>query len=529
MRVVVFKTHKGRERTVATMMKPAIRLCAACVAAVCTWPGFGCDGVLGKGVLGGDGRTPGRIVGGAETGWKSWQGVVAVVSDATMCTGTLIDPEVVITAGHCVLYPSQGVDLEAGDLEILGGADVVAAPVHVADVAAIALHPTWSGTLTEGQVDLALLRLTASASQETYPVRGDPAPQPGNAAVIVGYGRGEGDDPMSSGIHRAGETTVLGATPDLLETGGQAGSCSGDSGGPVFTRQGGGWTLSGVDSFRIKDDCTPGGGSYSTNLIGQRSWIDERVEHWTGHGLGAAPGADAGTGCEPAEVLADGGFEAGSPSAAWAEASLNFGTPLTDHQSASNAAHSGSWYAWFGGIKGKLEEASLTQSVTIPVGDATLSFYLAIATNTPSAEDAFEATLDGQRVFRVTSVSHASYYGYTRVEVDVSAFADGASHELVFSGTTPGSQADALTNILLDDVSLKVCERQVPPGEDSGPVGDEDASEAGSDGGIPDAAQGQEQEDSGDCGCSTPGARSSGHGAILFAAWETALRITRWW
>ncbi|QLQ07277.1 MAG: hypothetical protein HZY76_15420 [Anaerolineae bacterium] len=71
-----------------------------------------------------------------------------------------------------------------------------------------------------------------------------------------------------------------------------------------------------------------------------------------------------------ANVVADGGFEAGTPNPFWTEYSLNFGTVLCDAASCGTGAgtsypRTGDWWAWFGGIAA-YEAGSVSQSVTIP-------------------------------------------------------------------------------------------------------------------------------------------------------------------
>ena len=55
---------------------------------------------------------------------------------------------------------------------------------------------------------------------------------------------------------------------------------------------------------------------------------------------------------EMANVVQDGGFEAGTPNPFWTEASTNFGTPLCDEAGCGNGGGTsfpltGSWWAWF--------------------------------------------------------------------------------------------------------------------------------------------------------------------------------------
>lgn len=160
------------------------------------------------------------------------------------------------------------------------------------------------------------------------------------------------------------------------------------------------------------------------------------------------------------QVVTDGGFEGGTPNASWAETSTNFGSPICDLFGCGDGAgtvgpRSGDWWAWFGGIAAAAESASVEQTVTIPSGTATLRFYLWIGASSGNATDNIRALLDGNVVFSATEGDATYTSGYTLVQVDVSAFADGASHLLRIDGTTTGSPD--LSNFSVDDVSIEVC------------------------------------------------------------------------
>jgi len=103
------------------------------------------------------------IVGGTATNYESWQGVIAVFTDSALCSGTLIDPEVVLTAGHCVYLPDEGLNVlsNPGAVDILGGADIFnIGGIEIAGAQAVIKHPDWNGDVSDQDaVDLALIRL----------------------------------------------------------------------------------------------------------------------------------------------------------------------------------------------------------------------------------------------------------------------------------------------------------------------------------------------------------------------------------
>jgi Calx-beta domain len=156
------------------------------------------------------------------------------------------------------------------------------------------------------------------------------------------------------------------------------------------------------------------------------------------------------------DPITDGGFEAGSPSTAWTEASANFGTPLCSPALCGFAgARTGSWWAFFGGVVGAPETASLQQSVVLSPGQANLTFFL-WNPESGNTTDALRVLVDGTQVLSIPAGNSIYAAGYTRVVVDLSAFADGGSHTVRLEAATSGSPSN--TNFFVDDISLSLCE-----------------------------------------------------------------------
>ena len=116
-------------------------------------------------------KMPGHygITNGTPTGYNSWQGVIAVYNNqnGTLCTGTFIDSEVILTAGHCVYNPSSGVNIlsNPGAVMILGGADIDDSSQTVwyfQGATAIVDHPNWTGSVGSGSIDLALIHVAGT-------------------------------------------------------------------------------------------------------------------------------------------------------------------------------------------------------------------------------------------------------------------------------------------------------------------------------------------------------------------------------
>jgi hypothetical protein len=190
---------------------------------------------------------------------------------------------------------------------------------------------------------------------------------------------------------------------------------------------------------------------------------DNSMSTTNGEGSGTTPGTgddttDSGMlpdGCGD-NLLQDPGFEGGTPSDVWAEASDVFGTPICNagcSEEAGAEPYAGDWWAWFGGIE-QMDNSSVSQSIAIDPEAAILRFRLWINTGGGTGMDEFYVDIDGMNVFMVTDLDEAEYDSYTLVEVPVDEFADGMMHTVTFGAEISG---ESLTNFFLDDVLLVSC------------------------------------------------------------------------
>jgi len=134
--------------------------------------------------------------------------------------------------------------------------------------------------------------------------------------------------------------------------------------------------------------------------------------------------------------------------------STNFGTPVCTVQFCGDGngvspPRTGSVWAWFGGAT-SAENAALGQDVVIPAGTAELRFWMRISTVTTPFTDVLNVKIDNVTVQSYTEPSVAET-DYTERVINLSAFADGASHNVQFEyvGPTTGTGS-----FLIDDVSL---------------------------------------------------------------------------
>ncbi len=165
-------------------------------------------------------------------------------------------------------------------------------------------------------------------------------------------------------------------------------------------------------------------------------------------------------------VIVDGGFETGGiPNTFWnPETSTNFGTPLCDVPSCGTGGgaappFAGAFWAWFGGLPA-VETATLGQTVTIAAAStASLTFQMRIGTVSSPFTDVLNVRVDGAIVasFPEPAVAEGAY---TLRTINLTAFANGAAHSLLFEYIGPTTGTGSYT---VDDVALNVCPQAAPP------------------------------------------------------------------
>jgi hypothetical protein len=191
-------------------------------AVACLGASFGCSSDdAAEGVA----RSSSAITGGAiDTGDPS---VVAIVDSKGLleCTGTLVSPYLVLTAGHCTTS-----DIVQGGTVVVGSS--LAAPVATIPIARGVPHPQFDlGSLAN---DVGLLVL-ASAASPTPAALSASAPVAGSTLPIVGWGSTSADAGID-GKKRQGTTPVTGVAQTTFTVGASPSQpCAGDSGGPAFT------------------------------------------------------------------------------------------------------------------------------------------------------------------------------------------------------------------------------------------------------------------------------------------------------
>jgi hypothetical protein len=228
------------------------------------------------------------IVGGAPPSTDSIaRSIVTIVgSRGNFCSGALIAPRLVLTAGHCV-QPGAEYRIVEYDKD---------RKPQLKTVRRVAIHPGFSiqSILAHrATADVALLELDAPTKDGATATVGVPQLPlgPGNAFSIAGIGVTVRGDGKSGGLARTAPLVATGK-PGTLQirlmdpaTQGMKpglGACTGDSGGPAFEEQPTGSVITGVISWSTGPSGTDGCGGLTgvTPLTLYRDWIAKTARQW---------------------------------------------------------------------------------------------------------------------------------------------------------------------------------------------------------------------------------------------------------
>ncbi|HEX7791658.1 MAG TPA: trypsin-like serine protease [Afipia sp.] len=211
--------------------------------------------------------------------------VTVIAAGGGVCTGTLIAPGIVLTAGHCIAPGSANRVV-----------DYSQKPPQLIVPQKIATHPQFGMQAINAHratADVALLRLPSTVPGKIPAMLGTPRIPiaPGAPFTVVGIGATTSDSDAGVGTVRAAGLTVTGnpgtlqirlVDPLTQNRRAGAGACTGDSGAPVFEDQNGVSVIVGVVSWSTGPDNSNGCGGLTgvTPLILYRDWILKTARGW---------------------------------------------------------------------------------------------------------------------------------------------------------------------------------------------------------------------------------------------------------
>jgi MYXO-CTERM domain-containing protein len=247
-------------------------------------------------------RTP--VIGGGPTQEGEYPATGALVLQGQfMCTGTLIRPDVVLTAAHCVDSLLTGGNVPGFTLR-LDATSPEAADVY--EGASASAHPDFSlfAEPTPGVgrfYDIGLLHLVEEVAG-VEPARLPSAPEAqaqlklGADVYIVGYGYRDVEATMAGQKYDAvASLREVGDYELYISENGQPQNCQGDSGGPAFLEvPGDGLRIFGIVSRAPDMNTTCDHGGIDTRVDPYLDWISMELGEAVPPDAGTAPGVDAG-------------------------------------------------------------------------------------------------------------------------------------------------------------------------------------------------------------------------------------------
>ncbi|XP_078324929.1 chymotrypsin-like elastase family member 1 [Crassostrea virginica] len=253
---------------------------------------FSLDGGSGKAV-----QLPRRlIIGGTDAEPSAWPWQAGILASGELvCGGTLIEPDMVLTAAHCMLGRSkESYQVVLGDYDRTqtdGGEQFI-------DIAAVEIHPDFRGNFLSGY-DVALLRLVRNVS-ESAGVGTIELADPGHAPSKLGRGRciitgwgvkdlGARNEELARKLQEADIEILsnkkcnsrrywdgLVKPSNLCAMNRGTAACQGDSGSPLVCCWGGSYRLVGITSWG-SSTCRNYPSVY-TDVSKVRTWIATTTE-----------------------------------------------------------------------------------------------------------------------------------------------------------------------------------------------------------------------------------------------------------
>ena len=261
-------------------------------------------------------RARAAIIGGAAAHAGSFPSLAYVIdiqgSYAYQCSGTVVAPSLVLTAGHCAENTRTGVRFRPSGYRIVTGAvDPLAAGATVSRVLGVIVYPGFARKLDQG--DAALLVLSSPVSAPPIALASASEMnrlKAGLEATMAGWGLTSFAQRLPTETLQSADTVVQGrrwcvanAPPfsakgeicGIAPPGYATGVCSGDSGGPLLARPpggnggGGGGAIQIGIAVHVYGQCSTHRPSVFVKVSAIAAWIDTWIAAYRSSPVSPAP------------------------------------------------------------------------------------------------------------------------------------------------------------------------------------------------------------------------------------------------
>jgi len=423
-----------------------------------------------------------QIVGGnpADEGEYPWQVALVYADqanpfDGQFCGGSIIAPNWVLTAAHCVVG-DDGTVTNPVTLNVVAGINQLSSgPTSGTQgqrraVSQIIVHPAYNNNTLDN--DLALLRLAQPFTLDTRVQSIRLASQAdsilfasGVMAIVTGWGRTNPppqepiqlpDALMEVQVPIVNQTVCAATYPGELtsnmicagySTGGKD-ACQGDSGGPLIVSDGnGGWLQAGIVSWG-RGCAMPNYYGVYTRVANYTAWINAFLN----------PAAYSSNLYLPLVMrslspnlnsIPNGDFEQGDT--IWTEYSSNGWDLIVNKNEMPSGInpHSGNWAAWLGGDENELSR--LYQTITISSSNPNLVFWHWINSVDSCGLDQGGVKINSQVVWSDDLCQANNTYEWKKTVVNLSAYISQSVQLEFFVQTTAATDS----GWFLDDIALQ--------------------------------------------------------------------------
>ena len=208
------------------------------------------------------------------------------------CSGTVVAPNMILTAAHCLLNESKTAFLNPSGFEVLTGTDDFYVPGVVSTAERLVIDPSYQPTgPLAGWHDAGLIQLTAPIAAPAVTLETSEAWGAGTPGYIVGWGLTE--EGMLPSEMQAGETVVqspsycqgavgpefhpLAELCSIDYPSYESATCNGDSGGPLLMVSNHELVEIGITSFGIEEGCPTDSPRVDTRVDVESAWVEREI------------------------------------------------------------------------------------------------------------------------------------------------------------------------------------------------------------------------------------------------------------